>query len=236
MPTGRNSHQARVVRSSRSQSAGRQSKAAVDKLLFRRALFAWWRRHKIDYPWRSYSDPWHVLLAETLLRKTNAEKVARFIPKVIEAFPTPDSILLQQQGLESSLKPFGMYRKKASELTQLAEAIVERHGGQVPNTLDDLKALPGVGDYIANAVLCFGFGVRRPVVDINVIRVFSHVFGFSSPRSRPRTDPEVWRFAEELLPKMQYKEFNWALLDLGKKLRTKEAAEVTWLGILGLIR
>jgi A/G-specific adenine glycosylase len=197
--------------------------------VFRRVLFSWWKRHKLDYPWRSYSDPWRILLAETLLRKTNAEKVERLIPHVIGALPSPAAVLaISRNDLEVLLEPFGMQRRKAHELMLLAHTVMDRHGGQVPSGLAELKALPGVGDYIANAVLCFGFGKRRPIVDPNVIRVFARVFGFSSNRSRPRTDPELWRFAQALLPRTRYREYNWALLDLGKKLKSKPSTEGAW--------
>jgi A/G-specific adenine glycosylase len=204
---------------------GRRSEAIVrlsvrqKSRAFRKFLLSWWNQHKITYPWRSYTDPWQVLLAETLLRKTNAEKVERFIPEVTAAFPSPQALLsISRQDLEGLLVPFGMQKRKTQELRHLAARVIETHGGRVPANAQDLKALPGVGDYIANAVLCFSFGQRRAVVDTNVIRVLLRVFGLSSVRSRPRTDPEIWQFAERLLPRRRYKDYNWALLDLAKKV------------------
>jgi A/G-specific adenine glycosylase len=96
----------------------------------------------------------------------------------------------------------------------------DRFQGEVPSDAEQLKGLTGVGNYIANAVLCFAYNRRAAVVDTNVIRVLARVFGLISKRSRPRTDPELWRAAAALLPRQRVKDYNWALLDLGKKLCT----------------
>lgn len=187
--------------------------------VFRKSLLAWWERNKIGYPWRGYKNPFHILLTEILLRKTNAEKVQRLVPSVIEHLPTPEAILSKPESyLEKLLHPFGMQKRKAREVRLLTESLVKDFGGNVPADGEDLKELPGVGDYIANAVLCFAYNQRTPVVDTNVIRVLGRVFGVTSDRRRPRTDPELWRAAAELLPRKRVQEYNWALLDLGKKL------------------
>jgi A/G-specific adenine glycosylase len=186
---------------------------------FQTTLLAWWDKNKIDYPWRTYKKPFHVLLAEILLRKTNAEKVQRLVSRVIAKIGTPEAITARSlRSLETLLVPFGMQRKKARELKQLARVLKRHPAGSVPSTLAGLKELPGVGDYIANAVLIVAFGNRQAVVDTNVIRVIERVFEFASPRSRPRTDPALWQYARELLPRRRVKQYNWALLDLAKKL------------------
>jgi A/G-specific adenine glycosylase len=184
----------------------------------------WWKENGISYPWRSLARPWDILLTEVLLRKTNAEKVGRFLAETAAVLSSPATTLLtSEQAIADLLQPFGMQRRKAAELRLLAESLVEQNNGAVPAQLLQLKSLPGVGDYIANAVMCFAFGERRGVLDTNVIRVFKRVFGATSARSRPRTDPALWRLALAMAPKRDCREYNWALLDFAKCVCTARA-------------
>lgn len=159
------------------------------------------------------------MVTEILLRKTNAEKVQNYIGEVEIALPSPQAVLaICDAKLYDLLQPFGLQQRKAAELRVIASILVERHGGLVPGDLHHLQSLPGVGDYISNAVMCFAFGSKHAVLDTNVIRIFDRALGVQSVRSRPRTDPILWRLAHVLLPKRLFKEYNWALLDLGKRV------------------
>ncbi len=185
---------------------------------FREAVREWWMHNRLSFPWRSYTDPFHVLLAETLLRKTNAEKVARFLPEMLAALQTPKAVAsMSCEQLAEILKPLGIHRQRAQLLKSLATQLLVRHGGAVPTSLRELEALPGVGPYTARAVLCFAFGRRTAVVDRNVIRVIERFFNLTWTR-RPHEDPNAWKVAEQLLPEIGWAEHNYALLDLGKKV------------------
>lgn len=185
---------------------------------FREALLSWWHREGIAYPWRSYRDPWRILLTEILLRKTNAEKVRRLIDPILERLKTPSAALeLAEEELISLLQPFGMQRMKAKQIRRAAE-IITQEGEEVLREAERCARLPGVGPYITNAVLCFAFEQPAPVVDTNVIRVLLRVFGLRSVRSRPREDPYIWKAARLLTSPDSPRQYSWALLDLGKKL------------------
>jgi A/G-specific adenine glycosylase len=184
----------------------------------REALLSWWRAHGLEYPWRSYRDPWEVLVSEILLRKTNAEKVSSRIGEVLSVLRSPEDVLrLREEDLADLLRPFGMQRIKARQLRGLAQRLAAE-GGRIPEDPEALSALPGVGRYIAAAVLCFALGRPAAAVDTNVIRVLTRVFGVKPERSRPRADPYIWKIAELLLPADHPREHSWALLDLGKKV------------------
>lgn len=186
---------------------------------FRRNLLTWWRQNRIDYPWRSYTDPFSILISEILLRKTNAEKVQNFISQTLKRINSPKKIkTLKQEKIEKLLEPYGMQKKKAKELKQLADSLIINHRGHLPDKPEELGKLPGVGTYITNAVLCAGFGKKYPIIDTNVIRIYQRFFRYESKKKRPRDDKEMWAFAERLLPKYKYREFNYALLDFGKKV------------------
>jgi A/G-specific adenine glycosylase len=185
--------------------------------IFRRRLLRWWRENGASYPWRAYRDPWSILLTEILLRKTQAQKVSGLVEGVLQVIPSPVAgVHIREADLVELLRPFGMQRIKARDIRALASEIVQR--GQVPSSLQELKQLPGVGDYIANAVLCFAFRKRKPLLDVNVIRVFERYFGIASSRSRAHTDQGLWRLAEQLLPRKNFREYNWAIFDLAKLL------------------
>jgi A/G-specific adenine glycosylase len=190
------------------------------KKKFQKLLLHWQKSSAITYPWRNGGyTPFQTLLTEILLRKTNAPKVKNFITDTIKEMGTPYKI--KEAGatvLRESLKPYGMSHKKSAELSALASKLDSDFEGTVPSNKDKLLELPGVGNYIANCVLCFSFDQRVPILDVNIIRLLTRVFSIKSERARPREDPELWKFAESLLPRKHCKEFNLALLDLSMRV------------------
>lgn len=186
---------------------------------FRKGILNWGRKNYQNYSWRCYKNPFHILLAEILLRQTNAEKVQKFIIKIIPEISSPQKIIaIRNSKLESLIKPLGLQKKKRKELKQLAKSLISDQGGKVPRSYQKLTKLPGVGNYTANAVLCFGFGERRPLLDTNIMRIINRVFNISSNYSRPWKDTNMWEFVSSLLPIVKTKEFSYALLDFGKKI------------------
>jgi A/G-specific adenine glycosylase len=190
-----------------------------DYSAFRKRLLSWWKSNKINYPWRFFNDPFSILVGEILLRKTNAEKVQKLILLTLNELNSFEKILeMKSNFLKSLLKPYGLQKNKAQELKALSNYLINKHGGHIPDKYSEMIQLPGVGPYIANAVLGIGFGQRRPIIDTNVIRIYERYFRFISKKKRPRDDKNIWKFAEEILPKKRFKEFNYALLDFGKKV------------------
>lgn len=143
---------------------------------FVRALVDWYRRNARDLEFRRTQDPWRVLVAEVVLQQTRVDQGARRVARFLERFPTPaalagatkDDVLREWEGL-------GYYRR-ATNLHAAARRIVEQHGGQVPRSVADLEALPGVGPYTAGAVASIAFSVPAPAVDGNAARVLSRLF------------------------------------------------------------
>ena len=189
---------------------------------FQRAVVEWYRRCGDRFlPWRRTSDPWSVLVAAFLLRKTTVSQVDKIYEELMKKYPTPKALLsADEEELKELLRPLGIENQRSRHLKQLAERIEREFGGKVPCSKEELKELPGVGDYIAAEVLLASCGVPEPLLDRNMIRVIERVFGVKSEKKRPHTDPEIWSFAKSLVPENleEAKQFNYGVLDLARKV------------------
>ena len=179
-------------------------------------LEQWFTVHQRDFPWRHDAlQPWQVLVVEIMLQQTQAERVARFIESFFSRYPTTAVLAAAKRSdLEEQLAPLGLQRQRAAKLLELSAAI-EAPDGQIPRDLEGLKALPGVGPYVAAAYLCVVHQDRVATVDVNLARIIERLFG---PRHKVdiRYDPHINGLAAELVEAAtDPREFNWAALDLG---------------------
>lgn len=150
---------------------------AVDRLI------AWYLDYGRPLPWRARSasaktirDPWLVLVSETMLQQTQADHVVSSLASFLDRYPTP-SDLAESTTADVLRKWKGLgYNSRALRLRDAAIAICSEHGGEVPDRVELLRQLPGVGEYTARAVACFAFGIPVPVVDVNVARVLTRLF------------------------------------------------------------
>ena len=173
------------------------------------AVLAWGAPRLRDLPWRQTRDPWRVLVSEVMLQQTQAARVAPKWWEFCAEYPTPAAcaaaalgdVLRRWQGLG--------YPRRARNLHDAAAAIVERHAGAVPGSLDELLALPGVGPYTARAVLAFAFERDVAVVDTNIARLLARVTG---ERLTPR---RVQVVADDVVPHGAGWAWNQVLMDLG---------------------
>ncbi|MHB1599931.1 MAG: HhH-GPD family protein, partial [Acidimicrobiales bacterium] len=177
------------------------------------SVLAWWQVARVErdlLPWRSTSDPWEVLVAETMLAQTSVSRASQRYPLFLASFPTPGACAQTPAGEVVRLWAGLGYNRRALGLHGAARAIVERHGGEVPATLGELLALPGVGPYTARAVLATAFGEQTAVVDTNVGRVLARAVA-----GRPLRMPDAQRTADALLPPGRSRDWNLALMDFG---------------------
>jgi len=190
--------------------------------IFVNRIIKWYEKHgEKSFPWRGVRDPWAILLASFLLRKTTVEQVVKVFPTVLEKFPDPASLCnAYENEVREIIKPLGIEHERSKLLKKVAEILMKQFGGKVPNTLKDLKQLPGVGDYIAREILCLAYGVPEPLLDRNMIRVIGRVFNVKSERKRPHTDPKLWEFAKKLVPKdaENARKFNCGVLDFARMI------------------
>lgn len=176
-------------------------------------LLAWFNSNKRDFSWRRFRlTPFQHLVAELMLQKTGAAQVEILFPDFIQRHPDAKSIVkLDEEKLAKELEPLGLFNRRARDLKKSAKIIMDK-GGVIPKTKKELKELPGVGEYIANALLCFAFDMATPIIDANVGRIIKRVFSFPV-KSAPSRDKKLEEFMEQLIPEKNLKEFNYALLD-----------------------
>lgn len=188
---------------------------ASTKRFFRRQIMIWFNENKRSFPWRDTYDPYRILVAEILLQQTDAKKVSLIYPDFIKRYPTAVALVRAERGdIDRFISKIGLsYRTE--RLVSIVAEIEGRYGGRVPGSESELISLPGVGKYIANAVLSATFGRRVAVVDTNIVRILERFLGIRSQRSRPRVDPEMWSIAHALLPRKaaECRTWNYALLD-----------------------
>jgi A/G-specific adenine glycosylase len=141
-----------------------------------RRVLGWYGANARDLPWRRPdATPWGILVSEVMLQQTPVARVLGPWSAWLERWSTPSALAAESSG--AAVAAWGRlgYPRRALRLHQAAVAIVQRHGGEVPGSYEELLALPGIGDYTAAAVASFGFGARHVVVDTNVRRVVARV-------------------------------------------------------------
>jgi len=182
-------------------------------------LLEWHKENRRRFPWREEKNPYKVLIAEFFLQRTPANRVASFLPTFLEEFPCPEKLANADLAhLEKLSLSMGL-RKRISWLIESMKIICQKYNGKVPDTFGELILLPGVGEYTASAVLCFGFGQDVPIVDANIVRVYTRLFGL--PKSHRTGDAEVKRIARGLLPNGLGPDYNEALLDFAATICRK---------------
>ena len=189
------------------------------KTLFQTRITAYWQtdgRHHLA--WRQTSDPWKLLVAEVLLRKTTSTQ-AEVVFQELSKFTAEDTAKMPINELEKVLHPLGMSKVKAEQLKEMAVKVQ----GVAPEQMKSdefLRSMRGVGHYISNSVRCIAFGIPTPALDTNMIRIIERVFGWYSERARAREDKKLWLFAETLVPEDTCREYNWGVLDFGAAVCT----------------
>ncbi|MFC4102213.1 HhH-GPD family protein [Paenibacillus xanthanilyticus] len=157
--------------------------------IFWEKLLNWYAENgRHQYPWRTTNDPYHILVAEFLLQQTHVRKVEEVYKQILHKYVDIKKLSnADVSELENIIAPLGL-KYRATRLILTAKEICIQHAGEVPSNYNDLIQLPGIGDYIANAILCYAYGQPVVPIDTNVIRLFTRFFGYTSNNTRPRVD------------------------------------------------
>ncbi|MEW6112056.1 MAG: A/G-specific adenine glycosylase [Thermodesulfobacteriota bacterium] len=183
---------------------------------FRDLIYGYYREHGRDLPWRATQDPYHILVSEIMLQQTQVERVLRKYESFIRQFPDLaglagadlSAVLAVWQGLG--------YNRRCIALQRTARIVVEEFGGRIPDSVETLQTLPGIGKTTAGALVVFAF--NKPVVflETNIRRVFIHCF---FPGKQPVKDKQILPLVEATLDKSDPRSWYYALMDYGAMLK-----------------
>ncbi len=189
----------------------------------RRLLVDWYRTNHRDLPWRRTSDPYAIWISETMLQQTRVETVIPYYERFLDQLPDVRALatadLDEVLGLWAGLG----YYSRARNLHAAAATVVDGFGGQLPRDAEALRTLPGVGRYTAGAIASIAFDRPAPIVDGNVTRVLSRLFGIREDAASARAKARLWDEAARLVRGPDPGTLNQALMELGATTCTPRA-------------
>lgn len=180
---------------------------------FQRQILHWFDGFKREFPWRStQASLYHKIVSEVLLQRTKASTVAAFWPTFIEHYPSWECIAESSVArVEAVLQPIGLAKQRASRLHSLAKIMTERQG-IFPKDRKEIEMLPGVGQYIANAIEIFDQQIPAALMDVNMARVMERFFG-ARKLADIRYDPFLQKLSARIVDHKSCPDLNWAILD-----------------------
>jgi A/G-specific adenine glycosylase len=192
----------------------------MDIINFRKQLLPWGKKHFRVFPWRLTDNPYHILMAEVMLHRTQALQVVPVYEQFIRRFPDLSELANATEAeLNERLYSLGL-RWRISLIHEMVAQLINHFDGKVPSEKTDLLGLPGVSDYIASAVCCFAWNQPEALIDTNTVRITGRLFGWEVKDSSRRSSKFRDAIASLADPK-EPKAFNYALLDLAAQVCTK---------------
>jgi A/G-specific adenine glycosylase len=190
----------------------------IHMLQIQKKLLDWYDRNKRDLPWRRTQDSYSIFVSEMMLQQTQVKTVIPYYGRFLSELPDWQSLAkAKEEKILKLWEGLGYYRC-ARNLQAAAKMIVEEFNGRLPQTREEILKLPGVGQYSAGAVLSIAFQKPEPLVDGNVIRVFSRLFVLRGNLKTGENHQNVWEIARSLIPSKRPGDFNQALMELGATL------------------
>ncbi len=180
---------------------------------FAKLLIEWYRAGHRDLPWRRTEDPYRIWVSEIMLQQTRAQAVIPYYERFVERFPTVEALAASKEDEVLALWSGLGYYSRARNLRQAAIGIAS--SGGFPRTYDEIRALPGVGDYTAAAIASIAFGLPHAVLDGNVLRVVARMENDAADISAARTRERFREVAQGWLDRRHPGPFNQALMELG---------------------
>lgn len=187
---------------------------------FRRALRAWYERHRRDLPWRRTRDPYCIWVSEILLQQTRVETALGYYERFVAALPDVQALAAAPLDRVLKLWEGAGYYSRARNLHKAAQQVVAERGGRLPTSAAAWAALPGVGRYTAAAIASISADEAVAAVDGNIKRVLVRLFRVELPINAPAAQTEFWRLADQLLARQAPGSFNQAMMELGARICT----------------
>ncbi|WP_198925125.1 A/G-specific adenine glycosylase [Dictyobacter vulcani] len=179
------------------------------------SLLSWYEQEKRELPWRITSDPYAILVSEVMLQQTQVDRVLPKYQQFLAAFPTlADLATASTAAVIDVWVPLG-YNRRAISLQSIARQVLAEYDGRIPDTIEELLKLKGIGRYTAGAIACFAYHKQVATVDTNIRRVLHRVFlGLEHPEPKVN-DAQMLVLAEQVLPAGQAYNWHQALMDMG---------------------
>ena len=181
------------------------------------ALLAWYHANGRILPWRQTQDPYHIWLSEIMLQQTRVEAVKPYYARFLAVCPTIEALArLPEERLMKLWEGLGYY-SRARNLQKAARRMCEEYGGSLPASYEELRRLPGIGDYTAGAIASIAFGQRVPAVDGNVLRVMARLAGSYEDITAPSVKKDYREALGRVVP-ADAASFTQAMIELGATL------------------
>lgn len=178
-------------------------------------MLLWYNSNKRDLPWRNISDPYKIWLSEVILQQTRVNQGWDYYLRFIEKYPTVSALAAaKQQDVLKLWQGLGYY-SRARNLHEAAQFVVNEYKGKFPKDYVSIKSLKGVGEYTAGAIASIAYNIAVPAVDGNVMRVYSRLFGITTPVDSTNGKKEIYEIARELVPPDFPGIYNQAVMELG---------------------
>ncbi|AKJ69213.1 DNA-(apurinic or apyrimidinic site) lyase [Pandoraea thiooxydans] len=179
-------------------------------------LIAWQQRHgRHDLPWQNTTDAYRIWLSEIMLQQTQVATVIPYYERFLRQFPTVAALAAAPQDAVMALWSGLGYYSRARNLHRCAQHVVDEYDGQFPRDVEALARLPGIGRSTAAAIAAFAYGAHAAILDGNVKRVLTRVFGIEGYPGETRVERELWQLADALLPGTDLQAYTQGVMDLG---------------------
>ena len=191
----------------------------LKKPAFNISIIKWHKKFgRHDLPWQKSKDPYHVWVSEIMLQQTQVVTVISYYQKFITKFKTIKALAEASEDLVLSMwSGLGFY-SRARNLHAASIMIMKEYSGHFPDNFQDMIRLPGIGRSTAGAILAFCFNKPYPILDGNVKRVLSRVYGITTPINNSSTEKKLWLLSEKNLPKKNIDIYTQAIMDFGATL------------------
>jgi len=185
---------------------------------FRKQLLGWFGQFRRELPWRQTKDPYRIWLSEIMLQQTRVAAAIPYYERFLERFPDVHALASAPEEEVLRLWSGLGYYSRARNLQKAAQQIVARHDGKFPARMDEVLALPGIGDYTAAAILSIAFDEKQAVLDGNVARVLARLGVIRGDLRAPQPWRALQKTADSLLDPNSPGDWNQAVMELGATL------------------
>ena len=199
----------------------------IENTYFRKKILDFYRQNKRAFFWRLEDlEPFQIMMTELFLKKTKAETVDKYMYPFIKEYSSNIKLYRANDSeIFNKISRLGLGKQRTRGLKEISNYIHKNFNDNLPDEIENLLEIPHIGLYVTNATICFGFNKRAPILDVNTSRIISRYFHIDNIKDL-RDNKEMQDKAKELLPRKNFKEYNWGLLDLGALIcKTKPSCD-----------